>query len=134
MAEGRVALSVKALAKADRPQSCLIVPNRASNFKKTHRPPNLMKTKSNLVTLLAGVAIGAAAVLSIAAVQTDASSCGRFQLLASENNLFKIDTATGQVWQTWVNSPSRDFMRPNIKTSEPAVTNPPPKLEKGAEK
>jgi hypothetical protein len=93
-----------------------------------------MKIKSNLVTLLAGVAIGAMAILSIAAVQTETLSCGRYQLLATDNFIFKIDTATGQVWHTYTSSPSKEFMRPNIKTSEAAVTNSTPNLEKGAEK
>jgi len=91
-----------------------------------------MKTKSNLVTLLAGVAIGAIAVLSIAAVQTDALSYGRFQLFATDNNLFKIDTTTGQVWHTWAASPSREFMRPNIGPD--SASNSTPSLEKGAVK
>ena len=54
-----------------------------------------MKIQPNLVTLLAGAAIGAVAVLSIAAVQTETLSCGRFQMLATDNYVFKIDTATG---------------------------------------
>jgi len=90
-----------------------------------------MKIKSNLLSLLAGVALGSVAVLSIAAVQTGNFPCGRFQLLATENSLFKIDTATGQVWQTWVSSTSREFMRPNIEAPATA-TNSTTNLEKGA--
>jgi hypothetical protein len=95
-----------------------------------------MKIKSNLVSLLAGAAIGATAVLSIAAaaVSTDASACGRFQLLATDNFIFKIDTATGQVWHTYTSSPSKEFMRANIKTSDAAATNSPPNLEKNPAK
>ena len=92
-----------------------------------------MKPKSNLVTLLAGAAIGAVAILTIAAAQTDMLSYGRFQLVATDNNLFKIDTATGQVWHTWTASPSKEFMRANIGPNigaPAAVTNSTPNLEK----
>jgi hypothetical protein len=92
-----------------------------------------MKTKSNLISLLVGAALGAGAVLSIAAIQTDTSSGGRFQLLVSNDKLFKIDTATGQIWWNWLSSlgnPSSGIMRPNI--GEPAAAAPklPPNLEK----
>jgi hypothetical protein len=101
--------------------------------KETKRP--IMKFKSNFVSMLIGTALGVAAVLSIAAVSTDASAYGRFQLLAADTYLFKIDTTTGQVWRTWINSPTKEFMAPNIgKTNSPApnaaTTNP----EKSAEK
>jgi len=94
-----------------------------------------MKTNSNLVTLLAGVAIGAVAILGIAAVQpTETLSCGRFQLLAADNFLFKIDTATGQIWHTFAGSPSREFMRPNVTLSGAPLTNSTPNLEKNSQK
>jgi hypothetical protein len=89
-----------------------------------------MKLKSPIVSLLIGTIIGATAVLSIAATSTDSSFNGRFQLLAADTYLFKIDTATGQVWRTWTSSPSKDFMAPNIgRTNAPA-----PNLEKNSEK
>jgi hypothetical protein len=94
-----------------------------------------MKIKSNLVTLLAGAALGAVAVLSIAAASTETLSYGRFQLLATDNILFKIDTNTGQIWRTSVNSPSKEFMQPNIGAPTAATTNPvPPGLEKNVVK
>lgn len=90
-----------------------------------------MKIKTNLASLLAGIAIGAIAILSIAATSTDSAASGRFQLLATENNLFKIDTATGQVWRTWVNSPSKEFMQPNIGAPlDPQTKSSPPNIEK----
>lgn len=88
-----------------------------------------MKIKTNLVSLLAGVALGAVAVLSIAATSMETFSTGRFQLVVTDNYVFKIDTATGQVWHTLTSSPSREFMRPNI--GGPAIaTNSTPNLEK----
>ncbi len=92
-----------------------------------------MKIKSNLVSLITGSAIGAIAVLSIAAVQTETLSCGRFQMLATDNYVFKIDTATGQIWHSYANSPSKEFLRPNIR-DRAAATNSTPDLEKGGEK
>ncbi len=89
-----------------------------------------MKIKSNLVSLLAGAAIGAAAVLSIAAIQqTDGMFAGRFQLVATETYIFKIDTATGQVWHSLTSGPSKEFMRPNIGAPA-AATNSTPNLER----
>jgi hypothetical protein len=94
-----------------------------------------LKYKTNIVSLLIGTALGAAAVLSIAAASTDASAYGRFQLLAADTYLFKIDTATGQVWRTWINSPSKEFMAPNIGRTNAAAPNPgTTNLEKNAEK
>ena len=92
-----------------------------------------MKLKTNLVSLLIGTALGAAAVLSIAAAtstSTDSSFNGRFQLLAADSYLFKIDTTTGQVWRTWTSSPSKDFMMPNIGRTNTAAPN----LEKNSER
>ena len=89
-----------------------------------------MKIKSNLVSLLTGAAIGAVAILSIAAASTETFSCGRFQLLASDGYLFKIDTATGQVWRSYINGTSKEFMRPNIGAPATATTNSTPNLEK----
>ena len=94
-----------------------------------------MKIKSNLITLLSGAALGAVAVLSIAAVQqTETLSCGRFQLLATDNYIFKIDTATGQVWHSYMNPLSKEFMRPNLGAPTTVGTNSTSNLEKGAEK
>ena len=95
-----------------------------------------MKFKTNIVSLLIGTALGAAAVLSIAAVSsTDSSAYGRFQLVVTENYLFKIDTATGQVWNTYANSPSKSFMAPNIGRTNAVAPNPATtNLEKNAEK
>ena len=89
-----------------------------------------MKIKSNLVSLLAGVALGTLAVLSIAAVSTDYAG-GRFQLLATDRFLYKIDTSTGQVWRTYVDSPSREFMQPNIGAAlDPHTNSAPPNIER----
>lgn len=94
-----------------------------------------MKFKTNIVNLLIGTALGAAAVLSIAAASTDSFYCGRFQLVVTENYLYKIDTATGQVWNTYANSPSKSFLAPNIGRTNAVAPNPATtNLEKNAER
>jgi len=92
-----------------------------------------MKIKSNLVSLLAGSALGAVAVLSIAATQMETLSCGRFQLVVTDNWAFKIDATTGQVWHTQAGYPSKEFLRPVIGAAA-AATNSTLNLEKGAAK
>jgi hypothetical protein len=75
-----------------------------------------MKKNSNIVSLMIGAAFGAVVVLSVAAATSSSPtlSYGRFQLLASEQRIFKIDTSTGQVWMSFINSPSKEFMAPNV--------------------
>jgi hypothetical protein len=73
-----------------------------------------MKIKSNLVNLLAGAALGSIAVLSIAAASTETFSYGRFQLIAVDHSVFKIDTS--------------------IRTPEAAATNSTPNIEKNENK
>jgi len=74
-----------------------------------------MKHKFNITSMLVGAAIGTVAMLTIAATPSSPTlSYGRFQLVTSDHYLFKIDTSTGQVWRTLVNSPSDKFMAPII--------------------
>ncbi|MFO1487871.1 MAG: hypothetical protein U1F65_05280 [Verrucomicrobiota bacterium] len=77
-----------------------------------------MKFKTNLASLLLGAALGCAAMLTMAATSSSTLPFGRFQLVVSENYLFKIDTSTGKVWRTFTSSPSKEFMAPNIPTGE----------------
>ena len=85
-----------------------------------------MKIKTNITSLLIGAAFGIAAILTMAAASSSTLSYGRFQLLAADNNLFKIDTSTGQVWRSFVSGPSKDFMAPNL----PAPAPEKPELDK----
>jgi hypothetical protein len=73
-----------------------------------------MKLKSNIASLLMGAVLGVVAVLTIAAASTQTQTCGRFQLLVADSYVYKIDTSTGQVWQTHVHSMSKDFKAPNL--------------------
>jgi hypothetical protein len=100
-----------------------------------------MKLKTNLISLVIGTAIGASALLSVAAVtSTDTEFCGRFQFIVTADYLYKIDTTTGQVWRTWTSQPSNEFMAANIKkTNAPAhntgkTNDPAPNLEKNSDK
>jgi hypothetical protein len=100
-----------------------------------------MKLKTNLISLVIGTAIGASALLSIAAVSsTDTEFCGRFQLIVTTDYLYKIDTATGQVWRTQAYAPSKEFMAANIGNTIAPAHNPPktnapaPNLEKNSDK
>ena len=65
--------------------------------------------------MLIGAALGAILVLSIAAATSENSHDGRFQLTATDNYMFKIDTSTGQVWKALTAAPGSDFMSANIK-------------------
>ena len=74
-----------------------------------------MKAKLNPTSLLLGAILGALTTLTIAAttISTQTGTAGRFQLLATDNNVFKIDTATGQVWRTYATHDLGNFAKPN---------------------
>ena len=76
-----------------------------------------MKQKTNVVSILIGAAFGVLALVTVAATSSQTLPYGRFQLVAADNYIFKIDTTTGQVWRSFVNSTSKEFMAPNV--SEP---------------
>jgi hypothetical protein len=74
-----------------------------------------MNAKIDIKSALAGMLLGGILVLSVAAATQQNTSTQRFELLATSNDgLFKIDTATGQVWKTSISSPESKFTRPNI--------------------
>jgi hypothetical protein len=74
-----------------------------------------MKTEIELKSTLLGMVLGSLLVLSIAAATSQRAPEGRFQLMGAESYIYKIDTATGQVWRTRNSSQDRTFMDPNIK-------------------
>jgi len=91
---------------------------------KSSYPPksNNMKIKTHFQSLIIGVTLGIAAMLTMAAASFSPLSPGRFQLVAADHYLFKIDTSTGRVWQTSSSAPTSDFMAPNLRL--PSTPNP----------
>ena len=77
-----------------------------------------MQFKPNISSMLIGAVLGAVAVLTVASASSGTLQQGRFHLLAADSYIFKIDTSTGQVWKSFVSSPSKEIMAPNI----PALT------------
>ena len=76
-----------------------------------------MQKKIDLKSTVLGVALGTILVLSVSAATTPSASCGRYQLAVSElagyaPAIYKIDTATGQVWKSNAAAPTADFMAP----------------------
>jgi hypothetical protein len=83
-----------------------------------------MNSTLNRTSLILGIFVGAAAVLTVAATNlnsTQTGTAGRFQLLAADSYLFKIDTETGQVWRTYLTHDLSNFGKPNVvpPSSEP---------------
>lgn len=76
-----------------------------------------MNEKTDMKSLLLGMALGVSATVAVAAVSST-GQVGRFQLGGTNNQGMVIDTATGQVWSTYF-SPSggmghADFFEPKI--------------------
>jgi len=74
-----------------------------------------MQNKTDIKSMAIGAMVGAILVLSIAAATQESSHEGRFRLTASTTYLFKLDTTTGQVWQTPITIPSAEFKSANVK-------------------
>ena len=76
-----------------------------------------MNNKLNLTSLVLGAIIGALVIFTMGAASpnsTQTGTNGRFQLLASDGQLFKIDTTTGQVWRTYVTGDISKFAQANV--------------------
>ena len=73
-----------------------------------------MNSRIEIKSLILGVLVGIGAILSIAAETTQSPCGGRFQLLAIDGSLFKIDTTSGQVWKTDVSRPDSAFKKANL--------------------
>jgi hypothetical protein len=69
-----------------------------------------MQKKIDIKSMVLGVVLGTAVMLSVAAATTQSSSSGRFQLTVADGYIVKIDTTTGQVWTTFLTKPSPEFM------------------------
>lgn len=78
-----------------------------------------MQNKINLKSIAIGIVIGAVAALSIGAATSPNPEVGRFRLLATGHGnyppeLYKIDTANGQVWHNGSRAQSwQTFSAPN---------------------
>ena len=73
-----------------------------------------MQTKMNVKSLVLGLVLGSAIVLSVGAVSTQRAYNGRFQLVVHDGYVLKVDTATGQVWKAGLRTMSDGFKSPNI--------------------
>ena len=65
-----------------------------------------------MISLLLGAAIGALMMIAIGAARSESQSPGRFQLVAADGHVLKIDTATGQVWKSITAKDDDDFGKP----------------------
>ena len=72
-----------------------------------------MPNKTNLKGILLGASLGALTVISIAATLPQNPIVGRYQVAVGDGYIFKIDTMTGQVWQSSSRNPPLSFMAPN---------------------
>ena len=84
-----------------------------------------MKNKLEIKSALIGAVLGVTVMVTVASaviLGEGAPVASRFRLInAGYNNdhLFKIDTMTGQVWETSASNPRGEFLMPNITlTSE----------------
>jgi hypothetical protein len=76
-----------------------------------------MNNKLNLTSLVLGAVIGALAIFTMGAANsssTQTNVAGRFQLLAIDGLIFKIDSQTGQVWRGNVNGDIKSFGKPVV--------------------
>ena len=85
-----------------------------------------MRIKTNITSLLIGAAFAVAAMMTMAAASSSTLSYGRFQLVAADGYIFKIDTSTGQVWRSILSNPSKEFLAPII----PIPASAKPELDK----
>lgn len=77
-----------------------------------------MNNKLNLTSLALGAIIGALAIFTMGATNstsTQTNAAGRFQLLAIDGYLYKIDSQTGQVWRAFINGDIKSFCKPVIE-------------------
>lgn len=75
-----------------------------------------MNNKLNFTSLILGAVIGALAVFTMGAANstsTQTNAAGRFQLLAADGSIFKIDSQTGQVWRGYF-SDLKSFCKPVV--------------------
>lgn len=79
-----------------------------------------MKPRIDIKSLLIGLILGAAGVLTIAASPKSAQPPGRFQtVINAQGFVVMTDTATGQAWSTVVLNPGRievpTFTEPKLR-------------------
>ena len=73
-----------------------------------------MKDRIEIKSLVLGALLGVLALLALGAVAPQGPNGARFRLIVAENQIFKIDTVTGQAWKTDVNRPDGAFMKANL--------------------
>ena len=90
-----------------------------------------MQIKIDLKSLVLGAVLGAFVVFTMAAATSQSSSCGgRYQLVTTENYIFKIDSETGQTWYTYASNPSKAFLVAPMQLDKAAA----PQAEKPVDK
>ena len=67
-----------------------------------------MKAMIDLRSFVVGAALTAFVLLALGASLGESPQAGRFQVETTANNVFVVDTATGQVWGKYV-SPRQDI-------------------------
>ena len=77
-----------------------------------------MKTTLDLRSFIIGAVLAAVILLTLGATQNDAPQVDRFRIASTTNNVFVLDTATGQVWGKHVvprqGTQNQEFMDPRL--------------------
>jgi hypothetical protein len=78
----------------------------------------ILNTKIDIKSTLVGFEVGVLVMLGIAAASSP-GSVGRYQIAGAANHGMVLDTATGQVWSTFLSSSGGkaggDFYRPKTR-------------------
>ena len=88
-----------------------------SEFAEAVGVESAMKDRIEIKSLVLGALLGVLALLALGAVAPQGPNGGRFRLVVAEgqDQVFKIDTMTGQAWKTDVSRPSGAFMKANLE-------------------
>ena len=81
-----------------------------------------MKTKFDLRSFVMGTVLAVFVLLALGASLKDSPQVDRFRIAPTANNVFVIDTTTGQVWGKYFNPrqgmQSQEFMDPRLLIKE----------------
>lgn len=71
-----------------------------------------MKKNVDIKSMLIGAGLGAVVMMCVAAASSQNWTSGRYQLVVSDHYAYRIDTATGQIWQASASSLTSNFKAP----------------------
>ena len=81
-----------------------------------------MKAMFDLRSFVMGVVLAVFVLLALGASLKDLPQVDRFRIASTANNVFVLDTATGQVWGKYVvprrDAKGQEFMNPRLPLTE----------------